>query len=245
MLRPSIVALLLVTPHTGRVASAMHASNLVVHHLKPMPKLFATSLHRPTSFSTYAARCLVRMTDEGQPVDERSLEQAIEQVVSNMNEGELSTRGEGWFIAQACLLFGVLAAPPEPVAPVVELVVGLASISCGLALGTAAVQDLGLDNLTPWPKPIANNELKTEGVYSLCRHPMYTCLLLASFGLSLVTLSFERLLLTVALFSVLSFKAGREEAFLNEKHGLCYRTYTTVVPQFFPSVDAVRAKLLE
>ena len=241
-MRHTFVALL-VAPHTP-VVSALHASHFVVHHVT-MPKLFATSLHHPTSCCTRACHCLVRMTDEGEPLDERSLEQAVAKVVSNMNEGELSTRGEGWFIAQACLLFGILAAPPEPVAPVVELVVGLASIGCGLALGTAAVRDLGLDNLTPWPKPITNNELKMEGVYSLCRHPMYTCLLLASFGLSLVTLSFERLLLTVALFSVLSFKAGREEEFLNEKHGQRYHTYATVVPQFFPSVAAVRAMLLE
>ena len=237
VMRP-IVALLVL--FDIRVTSA-HASHVAAHHLKRMSKLFATSAFHPTSRSSRAAHCLVRMADGG----ERSFEQAIEKVVSNINEGELSTRGEGWFIAQACLLFGVLAAPPEPVAPVVELVVGLAFVGCGLALGAAAVRDLGLDNLTPWPRPIANNELRTDGAYSLCRHPMYMCLLFASFGLSLVTLSFERLLLTVALFSVLSLKAGREEAFLDEKHGERYRTYTTAVPQFFPSMSAVRATLLD
>merc|ERR1711935_666537 len=104
----------------------------------------------------------------------------------------------------------------------------------GLALGAAAVSDLGLTNLTPWPKPVESNKLRTEGVYSLCRHPMYTCLLTASFGLSLVTLSFERLLLTVALFTLLSFKAGREEGLLIDKHGEQYRAYAAYVPQFFP-----------
>lgn len=124
--------------------------------------------------------------------------------------------------------------------PAVETVVGLVAIASGAALGAAAVTDLGVANLTPWPKPVERNTLKTEGVYSLCRHPMYTCLLAGCFGLSLLNQSFERLLLTVALFALLSLKAGREEGFLNEKHGERYRAYAAYVPQFFPSVSAVQ-----
>ena len=173
-----------------------------------------------------------------------SLDQIVAQVQSNVNEGELSTRGEGWFIAQAVLVLGVLFAPAEPVAPAAELAVGLAAIASGLALGAAGVRDLGWSNLTPWPKPVESNQLQIEGVYSLCRHPMYTCLLTASFGLSLVTLSFERLLLTVALFTLFSFKAGREEGFLGDKHGERYRAYAADVPQFFPTIPAIKSFVL-
>ena len=105
----------------------------------------------------------------------------------------------------------------------------------------SAVGDLGLANLTPWPKPVENNELRTEGVYSLCRHPMYTSLLMLCFGLSLLTLSFERVILTIALFVLLSIKSGREEAFLNDKHGERYRAYSAYVPQFFPTIQALLA----
>jgi len=66
------------------------------------------------------------------------------------------------------------------------------------------------------------------------------CLLTASFGLSLVTLSFERLLLTVALFTLLSFKAGREEGLLIDKHGEQYRAYAAYVPQFFPTAPSIK-----
>ena len=114
--------------------------------------------------------------------DDNGLSQIVAQVQSNMNEGELSTRGEGWFVAQAFLVLGVLFAPAEPVAPAAELTVGLTAIASGLALGAAAVRDLGVTNLTPWPKPVESNQLQIEGVYSLCRHPMYSCLLSASFG---------------------------------------------------------------
>ena len=54
----------------------------------------------------------------------------------------------------------------------------------------------------------------------------------------------ERLLLTAALFALLSIKAGREEAFLNEKHGERYRAYAAYVPQLFPTIDAVRGFVL-
>ena len=70
---------------------------------------------------------------------------------------------------------------------------------------------------------------------------MYAGLLWLSFGLSLLTLSFERLLLTSALFALLSFKAGREEVLLNQKHGERYRAYSAYVPQFFPTLGAIQA----
>lgn len=192
-----------------------------------------TSMTMPRSITQRAV-----MTESSN--GELSVEQIVAQVSSNMNEGKLSTRGEGWFIGQACLVLGVLFAPTEPVAPVVEACFGLAAIGTGVALAATAISDLGTANLTPWPKPVESNELQTEGVYSLCRHPMYTSLITGCFGLSVLTLSFERLLLTVALFTMLSFKVGREEAFLNAKHGERYRAYSAFVPQFFPTVSAVR-----
>lgn len=163
-----------------------------------------------------------------------------EQVRSNVNEGQLSTRGEGWFVGQMCLILAVVFAPAQPLVPAVEVAVGLLAIASAITLGAVAVGDLGPLNLTPWPKPVEKNELRTEGVYSLCRHPMYTSLITGCFGLSLLNQSFERLLLTTALFALLSFKAGREEAFLSSKHGERYRAYSAYVPQFFPSTGAIK-----
>ena len=173
----------------------------------------------------------------------------VQQLKSNMNEGERNTRGEGWAFGQAGLLLAVFFAPPEPLLVVVHgtsalpVLVGISAVVAAVTFAAAAVKDLGLTNLTPWPKPVARNELKTEGVYSLCRHPMYTCLITFCLGLSLLNQSFDRLLYTIALFVLLTLKAGREETFLQEKHGERYRAYAAYVPQFFPKVTALQEYL--
>lgn len=211
----------------GVTAQLMASTMLIPAPMRPLIPAATTQL------------LAIRM-DAPRASESSTAEQFLSQVKANVLEGELSTRGEGWFIAQACLLLGLVFAPPEPVVPAVERFVGLAAMACGGVLGTAALADLGAANLTPWPKPVETNELQTEGVYSLCRHPMYTSLIAFGFGLSLLTVSFERLLLTVVLFSLLSLKAGREEAFLNEKHGERYRAYAAYVPQLFPTLGSLR-----
>ena len=173
----------------------------------------------------------------------------VQQLKASINEGERSTRGEGWAFGQAGLLLAIIFAPPEPLLVVVHgtsalpVLVGISAVVAAVTLAVAAVKDLGLTNLTPWPKPVARNELKTEGVYSLCRHPMYTCLITFCLGLSLLNQSFDRLLYTIALFVLLTLKAGREEAFLQDKHGERYRAYSAYVPQFFPKVTALQEYL--
>lgn len=48
----------------------------------------------------------------------------------------------------------------------------------GLALGGAAVSAAGLSglgkSLSPWSTPVMENELKTDGIFGLMRHPIYT-----------------------------------------------------------------------
>jgi protein-S-isoprenylcysteine O-methyltransferase Ste14 len=48
----------------------------------------------------------------------------------------------------------------------------------------------------------------------------------------------------VALFALLSLKAGREEGFLRDKHGEWYRAYAADVPQFFPTLPAIKSFVL-
>jgi len=90
------------------------------------------------------------------------------------------------------------------------------------------------DSLTPWPKPVDKNQLQTNGVFSLCRHPIYGCLIITCGGLSVLSASYARLVFTLILFSVLDKKAEKEEEFLLEKHK-DYGDYMQDVPsRFFP-----------
>ena len=79
-----------------------------------------------------------------------------------------------------------------------------------------AVKDLA-SNLSPFPKPLANGNLITSGIYSFIRHPMYYSLILISFGIFIINLSFYYLCLTISLTLVIKFKIILEEKYLNNK----------------------------
>ena len=79
-----------------------------------------------------------------------------------------------------------------------------------------AIKDLG-SNLSPFPRPIANGNLITSGIYSFVRHPMYYSLILISLGVFIIKLSFYYLFLTIILTFLIKFKIILEEQYLNNK----------------------------
>ena len=79
-----------------------------------------------------------------------------------------------------------------------------------------AIKDLG-SNLSPFPRPIANGELITSGIYRFIRHPMYYSLILISFGVFITKLSFYYLCLTISLALLIKFKIFLEERYLKNK----------------------------
>ena len=79
-----------------------------------------------------------------------------------------------------------------------------------------AVKDLA-SNLSPFPKPLANGNLITSGIYSFIRHPMYYSLILISFGVFIIKLSFYYLCLTITLTLIIKIKIILEEQYLNKK----------------------------
>ena len=79
-----------------------------------------------------------------------------------------------------------------------------------------AIKDLG-SNLSPLPRPIANGNLITSGIYRFIRHPMYYSLVLISFGFFITKLSFYHLCLTISLALIIKFKIILEEKYLNNK----------------------------
>ncbi len=79
-----------------------------------------------------------------------------------------------------------------------------------------AIKELG-SNLSPFPRPLANGKLITSGIYRFLLHPMYYSLVLISFGVFVIKLSFYYLCLTIFLTLVIKFKIILEEQYLYNK----------------------------
>ena len=94
--------------------------------------------------------------------------------------------------------------------------IGLLIIVIGSAIMLVAIKDLG-DNLSPFPKPKANGNLVTSGIYSFMRHPMYFSLILISFGIFITKLNLYYLFLTITLSLIIKFKIILEDKYLNKK----------------------------
>ena len=93
---------------------------------------------------------------------------------------------------------------------------GLIIIIIASIIMLLAIKDLG-SNLSPFPKPIANGNLITSGIYRFMRHPMYYSLILFSFGCFITKLSIYHLCLTISLALIIKFKIILEEQYLNNK----------------------------
>ena len=133
----------------------------------------------------------------------------------------LGSRGEGWALGQLVLLGGAAAAgvcgaswPPAGRHTRAAAAGVIALAGAGLLLGGGA--GLGRQ-LTPFPKPVADGELRDDGVYGLIRHPMYGGALLGLLAWALVS-SPLALAPLAAAGGFLEAKSRREEAWLEEQH---------------------------
>ena len=133
------------------------------------------------------------------------------------------------------LLLGLLVIMPRIVAghsPSWLRLTGYLLIVTGT--GLAVVAALRLDEaLTPWPEPRSSATLRTEGIYAVVRHPIYTGVLLIGYGLSARSLSVGSVAAAVALTMLLAVKARYEERLLGERYPE-YSTYCQRVPRFMP-----------
>ena len=94
--------------------------------------------------------------------------------------------------------------------------VGFLIIIIALIILLVAIKDLGR-NLSPFPRPMKNSNLVTNGIYRFTRHPMYYSLIFISFGVFLTKLSIYYLFLSTSLGLIIKFKIALEEQYLNNK----------------------------
>ena len=125
-------------------------------------------------------------------------------------------RGEWWLLAQLALITcHLLPAWPKPEFfgiswPNAAQLTGLIILAIGLGLAVQGFLTLG-PSLSPLPDPKPGAVLITTGVYASCRHPLYRAVLVCSLGVVIALASLFHLLLFLALVSVLTGKARREE----------------------------------
>lgn len=164
------------------------------------------------------------ITSRADRIRQELLSYDVSKVVEN-TKGEVGKRGEVYFLAQGALIVSILLGGVPVVGEPLQAVLGPLLLLSGLLVGVLSVVDLGSDSLSPFPKPPTSGSLKTTGVYAQMRHPMYTALMTVMLGLSLVTNSADRLLLTGFLYYLLEVKSDKEEIFLNEQYGSDYAAY--------------------
>jgi len=108
---------------------------------------------------------------------------------------------------------------------------GLLAQAAGFLLVAAAV--LGRLWTTLFIAGRKEEELVREGPYSICRHPLYLCSVIASLGIALTTRS---VVLTVALPALVGVIAGiaarREDRALSQAHPDDWPVYRDAVPGF-------------
>jgi protein-S-isoprenylcysteine O-methyltransferase Ste14 len=112
-------------------------------------------------------------------------------------------------------------------------VLGIILMIAGLAVLLIAFMGLG-SALTPTPVPQQGAALRTGGIYSRVRHPIYSGILLAGLGFTLAVGSIWQVLLWVALAVFFYAKAFWEDRLLAEKHGVAWFDYADHVSGFIP-----------
>ena len=144
-------------------------------------------------------------------------------------------RGGAWVVVQFVLMtavigLGVIFHGDWTRVPV--MAAGAVLFVGGGYFGLAGVMVLGR-NRTPYPRPRADSELVQRGIYARVRHPLYTSVMLASFGWALIWQSGPAFLVALALIPFFHAKARREEHWLREKFP-GYGDYAWQVPRFVP-----------
>jgi protein-S-isoprenylcysteine O-methyltransferase Ste14 len=119
-----------------------------------------------------------------------------------------------------------------PETPLFALI-GLALVLAGVSFAIWARVAIG----TNWSGIVTIKEdhvLITKGPYAYVRHPIYTGILLGLLGTGIVFRSVHELLVSVAAFILLIFKARLEEQLMVEQFGDEYKEYRKKVKGFIP-----------
>ena len=107
---------------------------------------------------------------------------------------------------------------------------GLVVLGLGVTLGLIALLQIN-SKLSPFPTPVTNGNLITNGAYAIARHPIYTALISSGLGYALCRGSLYRILIVLFLSILFYFKSKYEEALLLQKFP-AYKAYKQSTRRF-------------
>lgn len=116
-------------------------------------------------------------------------------------------------------------------------VLGVAAVAGGAALGVAGGVNLGA-GLSPFPTPKPSAQLRTTGAFRISRHPIYTGLIAAAVGTTVLRQRSAPVVACGLLVATLSVKVRYEERRLRERFGTAYDDYASRVPRLMPRAMA-------
>ncbi|MHB9150987.1 MAG: methyltransferase family protein [Thermoleophilia bacterium] len=152
------------------------------------------------------------------------------------------TRGE-WYVVAQVIIFGLILVGPRPAGGLpswtepyatAATVIGAALTAAGATLSIWGVFALGT-NLSVLPHPKEGSRFVASGPYRFVRNPIYSGLILGSFGLALILHSWLSLVYALALLILFDLKTRREERWLRERYP-GYADYQRRVEKLLPWV---------
>ena len=138
------------------------------------------------------------------------------------------------FVSVQFLLFGLCAFDFSSHFELPQLVkyIGLVVSIVGFIISVLAVLQLN-KNLTVFPTPKSDSQLVTFGMYKFSRHPIYTGLILFTFGYAFFKVSLFKLIISSILLLLFYLKTNYEERKLLQKFPE-YKKYKKKVNRFCP-----------
>ena len=114
------------------------------------------------------------------------------------------------------------------------LLVGISLTAMFLGIVILGLSALALGkSLTAHPMPTKNAVLVTDGLYRFVKHPIYSGLILLSFGLTIAGGFFPHAIFFIALVVLLNYKASFEEKLLASTYA-GYAEYSKKTGRFIP-----------
>jgi len=161
----------------------------------------------------------------------------LKSATTTSGQASFSARGGWWVVAQSVLLAALVTVPSfarQQWRAGWTMAVGAALFAIGASIGIAGARALGR-NRTAFPAPLEHSTLVQTGVYRFVRHPLYTSLMLLSFGWGLMWRSIPALVVALLLTALFTAKARREETWLRRKFPE-YDDYAKRVRRFIPGI---------